>query len=257
LLPQAQHAVDVRVDHRSAGIGLKGNVVHVEGLAQVMGQVVIVRNSGRCKGAKEVVLAFEQRPRSEEAFTGNERGPVAGLRRPAGMKPLRPGAVRQEFNDPRGETPRNADRHGEFLRLEPQCRADADGRAERADHTHRVEARLVHLACGNVVQPADGFQARDDAEKHLLAGKMVPLTGREHRRKHHGSHSDRGALERVVEILAMRRDAVDDRGTCSIEAAHMADQRAGSVAVPTTHDLLDVSLSPGGNAQPGHVDQVA
>ena len=64
----------------------------------------------------------------------------------------------------------------------------------------------------------------------------------------------RAALEGVVEILAVRRGAVDERCTGSAERAPVADRRAPPVVIPPGERGLDVVLVASGEAEPDHVD---
>ncbi len=65
----------------------------------------------------------------------------------------------------------------------------------------------------------------------------------------------RAALEGVVEILAVRRRAVDERRTGRAQRARVADGGAGPVLIPAVQCGLDVVLVAGGQAKPDHVDQ--
>ena len=49
-----------------------------------------------------------------------------------------------------------------------------------------------------------------------LAVRLVPLAGGEHRRHDHRAGMHRPAFEGVVEILAMRRRAVDEGGAAAV-----------------------------------------
>src|SRR3546814_3988539 len=76
-----------------------------------------------------------------------------------------------------------------------------------------MEAGAVHVAGGDVVETADRFHAGDDADQGALAGEAVVLGGGQHGGDDHGADTDRRALQGVVEVLAVDRDAVDQRGT--------------------------------------------
>src|SRR3546814_6461992 len=52
----------------------------------------------------------------------------------------------------------------------------------------------------------------------------------------HGADTDRRALQGVVEVLAVDRDAVDQRGTGGVEGAALAERGAGAVAVPRSEE---------------------
>ncbi len=63
-----------------------------------------------------------------------------------------------------------------------------------------------------VLKPAHRLGADRDAEQRRGAVRPVALAGRQHRRHDHRAGMHRAALEGVVEILAMRRGAVDEGG---------------------------------------------
>ena len=65
-----------------------------------------------------------------------------------------------------------------------------------------------------------------------LAVEAVALAGGQHRRHDHRAGMHRAALEGVVEILAMRRRAVDEGGARRAQRARVADRGAGAVVVP-------------------------
>src|SRR4029079_13504198 len=83
----------------------------------------------------------------------------------------------------------------------------------------------------------------------------VPLAGRQHRPYNHRTCVDRSTLECVVEILAMRGRAVDERRTCSAEAAHMADCRTGTIIIAARERTLYIVLVARGDAEAGDIDQ--
>ena len=63
------------------------------------------------------------------------------------------------------------------------------------------------------------------------------------------------ALESVVEILAVRRGAVDESGAGAAQRAGVADRRARAVVVKARKRGLDIILVARGDAKPGDVDQ--
>ena len=83
-----------------------------------------------------------------------------------------------------------------------------------------------------VREPAHGLDADRDAEQRRRAVGIVPLAGRQHRRHDHRAGMHRPALEGVVEILAVRRGAVDEGGAGRAQGARVADRGAGAVVVP-------------------------
>ena len=116
--------------------------------------------------------------------------------------------------------------------FEPERRADAGGRAHGAVDRGRMEARLVRLHRRHGREPAHGLDADRDAEERGAPVRIVPLAGRQHRRHDHRAGMHRAALEGVVEILAMRRGAVDEGGAGRGHGAGVADRGAGAVVLP-------------------------
>ena len=82
----------------------------------------------------------------------------------------------------------------------------------------------------------------------------MPLARRQHGRHDDGAGVHRAALERVVEILAMRRRAVDQRRAGRAERARMTDRGARAVIVARRERRLDVVLVARGDAEAEHVD---
>ena len=68
-------------------------------------------------------------------------------------------------------------------------------------------------------------------EQRRAAVAAEALAGGEHRRHDHRAAVHRPALEGVVEILAVRGGAVDQRGVLGAEAAGVPDRRAGPAGV--------------------------
>ncbi len=60
---------------------------------------------------------------------------------------------------------------------------------------------------------------------------VVPLAGRQHRRHDHRAGMNGAALERVVEILAVDRGAVDESRSGGAQRARMADRGARAVVI--------------------------
>ncbi len=87
------------------------------------------------------------------------------------------------------------------------------------------------------------------------AVRLVAFASRQHRRHHHRTGMHRPALEGVVEILAMGRGAVDERGTGRAQRAGMADRGARPVVVEAGERGLDVILIARGDTKPNHVHQ--
>ncbi len=141
------------------------------------------------------------------------------------------------------------------LRVEPERGADAGGRAHRPENRGRMEAGLVHGFGHHKAEAAQHLGADGNPDQRHAAVGIMPLAGGEHRRHDHRAGMHRAALERVVEILAMRRGAVDKgrarRGQCPL----VADRGAGAVIVAAAECAADIILVSRGDAETDHVDQ--
>ena len=147
------------------------------------------------------------------------------------MHALGPGAFGEIFDDAAGHAAGDAERIDDLLGVESKRRADAGRRPHRAEDRGRMEAGLVHGFRHHETQPAQHFGAdRNPDQRHAAIG-IVPLAGGQHRRHDHRAGMHRTALKGIVEILAMRRGAVDERGAGGGQRALMADGRAGTVIV--------------------------
>ena len=240
--------------HGAAGIGLEGERLGHPARAEIVERrVVALRGVG--EAVKQPVHALEHRARPEETAARQQRRADAGLRRPAGMQPLGPGALGEIFDDAGGEAAGDAERVDDLLGVKSERGGNAGGRAHHAEDRGRVEARLVHRLRHHRGQPAHRLGADRDAEQRRGAVRPVPLAGRQHRRHHHRAGMHRAALEGVVEILAMRRGAVDEGGAGAAQRAGVADRRAGPVVVEAGERGLDVVLVARGDAEAGDVDQ--
>ena len=94
-----------------------------------------------------------------------------------------------------------------------------------------------------------------DPEKRRLSIRIVPLAGGKHRRYDHGAGMHRAAFECVVEILAVRRRAVDQSRAGCAQTPLVADGGAGAVIVAGVERTRDIILVAGGDAEADHVDQ--
>ena len=139
--------------------------------------------------------------------------------------------------------------------VELQRRRDAGGSPHRAEHRGRMEARLVHGLRHHEAEPAQHLDADRDAAQRRRAVRIVPLAGRQHRRNDNRAGMHRPALESVVEILAVRGRAVDQRGAGRAQRARMADRGARPVVVAAGERRLDVVLVARRDAQADHVDR--
>ncbi len=233
---------------------MKASVSVTQRLAEIVERgVVALRGVG--EAVKQSVHAFEHRARPEKTAARQQRGADAGLRRPAGMHALGPGAFGQIFDDAGGEAAGDAERIDDLFGVEAQRGADAGGGAHHAENRGRMEAGLVHRLRHHGRKPAHRLGADRDAEQRRGAVRLVALAGRQHRRHHHRAGMHRAALEGVVEILAMRRGAVDESGAGRAQRAAVADRRARPVVVEAGKRGFDVILVARGDAKTDHVDQ--
>src|SRR5262249_23613117 len=106
-LPQPQRAVHVRMRDRAAGISLEGKIRNLPNFPELVELAEVgVAGSERLV---EIVRSLEDRRRAAKAAAREQRGDDPCVRRPAGMKPLGPGAVRQVFDDARALAAANAE----------------------------------------------------------------------------------------------------------------------------------------------------
>ena len=97
-------------------------------------------------------------------------------------------------------------------------------------------------------QPAQNFGTDGDAGQRHPAIGIVPLASCQNRRHDHRAGMHRTALESIVEILAMRRRAVDKGGPCGVQPALLTDHRAWAIIVPARKRACDIILVARGNA---------
>ena len=89
-----------------------------------------------------------------------------------------------------------------------------------------MEAGVVRRHRRHQAEPAQQLRPGDDADEQAVAAEPFPLARGEHRGDDDGAGMDRPALERVVEVLAVRGGAVDERRAERIEPAGVAERRA-------------------------------
>ena len=136
-----------------------------------------------------------------------------------------------------------------------QRRADAGRRPHGAEHRGRMKAGLVGERRRHGREPAHGLDADRDAEERRAAIELVPLAGRQHGRHDHRAGMHRAALERVVEILAVDRGAVDHRRAGGRQRAGMTDGGARPVILAGRERGAHVILVARGDREADHVDQ--
>jgi hypothetical protein len=84
---------------------------------------------------------------------------------------------------------------------------------------------------------------------------MMALAGGKHRRHDHRAGMDGTALERIVEILAVRRCAIDEGRARRRQRARVSDHCAGPVIVGTSERAFDIILLARGDTETNDVDQ--
>ena len=224
-------AVDVGMRHGPARIGLERERLGDPARAEIVDERAVVAGGRMREAVEQAVHALEHRARPEKPGAPEQRRAQPRLRRPSGVHALGPGAFGEIFDDARGHAAGDAERIDQLALIELERRADAGRRAHGAEHGGGMEAGLVHELRRHQAEPAQHLDADRDAEQRRLTVRSVPLAGREHRRHDHRAGMHRPALEGVVEILAMRRGAVDEGRAGGAQRARVADHRARAVVV--------------------------
>ena len=243
-------AVDIGMRHGPAGIGLERDRLGHPARAEIADHLVVVAVERVGEAVEQAVHALEHRARPVEAGARQQRRAHARLRRPAGMHALGPGALGEIFDDARRHRADHAERIDDLLLV----RARAP-RRRRPPRPWRRRSR------SDGSRPCAPSSAPPCDSRHMVstptampssaarAVRIVPLAGREHRRHDHRAGMHRAALEGVVEILAMRRGAVDEGGAGRAHGARVADRGAGAVVLPAGERGLDVVVVARGDAE--------
>src|SRR5262249_24739025 len=148
-------AVDVGVRHRPAGIRFERERGRQPARAEIAGKRVVVAAGGAGEAVEQAVHAFEYGARPEETGTGEPRRAQSGLRRPARMQALGPGALREIFDDAAGHGTDDAERIDKMARIELERGADGGRRRHGAEHGGGVKARLWHPLGRPDAEPAE------------------------------------------------------------------------------------------------------
>src|SRR5262249_17464498 len=172
--------------------------------AEIAGQRIVVAGGGAGEAVEQAVHAFEYGARPEETRAGEPRRPQPGLRRPARMQALGPGALREIFDDAAGHGTDDAERVDKLARTKLERGADASGRRPGAERGGGRKAGFAPGLGRTRAGPADHLDADRDAEQRRGSIGVVALAGCEHRRHDDGAGMHRTAFEGIVEILAMR-----------------------------------------------------
>src|SRR5215467_10408765 len=119
--------------------------------------------------------AFKYGAGPEETCAREPRRAQPGLRRPARMQALGPGALREIFDDAAGHGTDDAERVDKLARTKLERGADGGGRRHGAEHGGGMKAGLVHRLGRNQAEPADHLDAHRDAEQRRGSIRMVAL----------------------------------------------------------------------------------
>ncbi len=198
---------------------------------------------------------LEHRARPDEAGAREIRGADGGLRGPAGMQALGPGALGEVFDDAGGHRADDAERIDELSLRQSQRGRHARRRAERAEHGGWVEACLVDALRRHQARAAHELRADGDAGERVGALELVSFAHRQDCGHDHRAGMHRSALERVVEILAVRGRAVHERRPRGIKRALVAERRASPRGFPAAHRRVHVVAVPCRDAEPGDIDE--
>ena len=139
--------------------------------------------------------------------------------------------------------------------IEPHGAAGGRRGGERAEHRGRMEAGLVDRLRGDEAAAAQDLDPDRQPLHDVAAGEAALLGQGEQRRHDHGAGMDGPALEGVVEILAMRGRAVDERGLVTGQRLRMADGRRTAAAFRARQRRRDVVGRTGGDAKARHIEE--
>ena len=95
-----------------------------------------------------------------------------------------------------------------------------------------MKARRVRALPCDRTHPAHQFLAHRDSPQDVNSAEPLGLGHCKHGWNDNRARMHRASFERVVEILAMRRGAVDHRGGLGPEALLRTDDRTGSGSCP-------------------------
>src|SRR5258708_35908993 len=135
---EADGAIDIGMGHGAAGEGLEGERLGDPYAAELPGQLRVVPVARMGEAVEETVRPLEDRARPTKALAGEQRGTQARLRRPAGMQPLRPGSVREIFDDAARHAAGDAERVDELRRVEAKRRAARSRGGDGAEDAGRM-----------------------------------------------------------------------------------------------------------------------
>ena len=216
---ERDRAVDERLGHRSACIGLEGDGLQQPALAEAVqqgGEVGVARGARTPCRSRACPPA---RSRADEAGLGQQCRADAGLRGRAGMHALGPAAVGEILDDAGGQAAGDADGVGE-----------GGGGQDRARRRSRRRRRRRRSRRWDESRPCASPAARPGDIRHISStpAAMPFITASPPRPRCSATASTAGtidragmhraALEGVVEVLAMGGGAVDERGVVGAHA---------------------------------------
>ena len=188
--------------------------------------------------------AFEHGARAEEARAREIGGADARLRGPAGMQSLGPRALGEILDDAARERADDAERVHPLRVRQPQRRRHAGRSAHGAEHRGRMEARVVDALRRDQASAAHELDADGDAGERVAPLETLAFRHRQDRRHDHRTGVHRSAFEGVVEVFAVRRGAIHERGAGAVERARLADGRAPAIALPAGERRAHVIRAP-------------
>ena len=118
-----------------------------------------------------------------------------------------------------------------------------------------MKAGLVHAPGRHHGEPAHRFHPDRDTGERGHAVRPMALAGGQHGGHDDGARVYRPSLERIVEILAMRRGAVHKRRVGGAEPARMADRGARPIVIAGRERRLHIVFAPRSKAQPDDIDR--
>ena len=173
------------------------------------------------------------------------------------MHALGPGAFRQILDDAAGHAAGNAEAVDGLPAIGTESGRDPCRRRHGAEHGGWMEAGFVHGLRNHQAEAADGFDANCEPKQHILSRPSLVLGGGQHRRDDDGAGMHRAALEGVIEILAMRRRAIDEGCRRCRVPARMPDNGCRPGIAPRRARGCNVISVPRDEAQADHIDQQA
>ncbi len=224
---EPQRAVHVRLGDRAARIGLERQLLELPDAAEAREQLVeplgldIARER-----AIEPVLALEYRLGPGEAGLGEERGDDAGMRRPARVQALRPRAVGQILDDPRGLAPADAEGAHQLVLGQAIELARGGGGGEGTGEGGRVVVARVKFAGDGQPDAAHHLDSGHDGGERRAPRRAGRLAhGKARRDRDRPGVHDR-VLTRVVEVEPVSQRRVGEHRVGGGDSHRAADHGA-------------------------------